>query len=100
MVVGGCEAVVSWVQWWVIWGGRGLLLEWVGGYRAVVVGWVRRWLMGCVLLFFYFGVSVEMFWCFGLDVPVIAGFWSQFEDGFVCFACLVAKKMHKEKQKY
>lgn len=69
--------MVSWVQWWVI-RGRGLLLEWVvgwvGGYEAVVA----RGVCWCVLLFSYFGVSVEMFWCFGLDVLVIAGFWSQF----------------------
>ena len=54
----------------------------------------------CVLLFFYFSVSVETFWCFGLDVLVIAGFWSQFEDCCVCFSSLVAEKMHEEKQKY
>ena len=41
-----------------------------------------------------------MFWCFGLDVLVIAVLWSQFEDCYVYFACLVAKKMQEEKQKY
>ena len=57
--------------------------------------------LGCyVLLFFYFGVSVEMFWCFGLDVLVIARLWSQFEACCVCFSCLVAEKMHEKKQKY
>ena len=44
--------------------------------------------------------DVFLLWCFGLDVLVIAGLWSQFEDCYVCFACLVAKKMQEEKQKY
>ena len=28
---------------------------------------------------------------------MIAGFWPQFEDCYVCFACLVAKKMEERK---
>ena len=51
-------------------------------------------------MFFCYGVLVKMFWCFGLDVLVIAVLWSQFEDCYVYFACLVAKKMQEEKQKY
>ena len=34
---------------------------------------------------------VEIFWCFG--ILVIAGFWSQFDDCYACFACWVAKKI-------
>ena len=72
----------------------GLWLEWVvgciGGCEAVI-GWVRWWALGWLVCFDVFccGISIEMFWCFGLDVLVIARFWSQFEDCYVCFSCLM-----------
>ena len=67
------------------------------GQLGLVVGCGVGW---CVVMFFCYGVLVKMFWCFGLDVLVIAVLWSQFEDCYVYFACLVAKKMQEEKQKY
>lgn len=54
------------------WEGGGLLLEWVvgwvGGYEAVVVSWVRWWLVRYVGVFCCFSILVFQLRCFGVLV--------------------------------